>query len=369
MKRLVYISHIASPHQVKFCYTLQEYFEAEFWFYEHLSYERASWWRVDLGDKCKVLDRVLFRSTSLLQARYLALSLSRALEQFDPDIVMLGGFSVPSNYLAYRWAKARGKKVIVFAERSRDRKGVLRQWSPLWRLLRYLYRDIDLMMTSADDAVPQYRDEFRFGDKVVAGRYSADLEVYLDHPLRGPKPAYTYLFANRMTELYNPIRAIEIFATVLARYPGSRLLMNAADEMRGQCKARIADLGITDAVEFLIDIKSWDDLHKVYARSDMLLLPANFSNGNFTILEAMASGMGIVISNKVLGIGKLIEDGVNGFNCEPAVEDFVNRIDRYIHEPALFEKHAMINRSMVQPLSTKGTARFFAELIHERLGI
>ncbi|MEK6405913.1 MAG: hypothetical protein AABN34_03005 [Acidobacteriota bacterium] len=47
----------------------------------------------------------------------------------------------------------------------------------------------------------------------------------------------------------------------------------------------------------------------IYARCDILILPANFSNGNFTILEAMASGMGVVVGDRVLGIGKMVEDG------------------------------------------------------------
>lgn len=107
----------------------------------------------------------------------------------------------------------------------------------------------------------------------------------------------------------------------------------------------------------------------MYARCDILILPASFSNGNFTILEAMASGMGVVISNRVLGIGKIVEDGKNGFNCEPTTEAFLNRIERYIQQPELFRVHAEINRPLVEPLSARGTAKFFAKMLHERLGI
>ena len=37
---------------------------------------------------------------------------------------------------------------------------------------------------------------------------------------------------------------------VRARYPGSRLVMNAAGELGEQCRTRIAELGIGDVVEF-----------------------------------------------------------------------------------------------------------------------
>lgn len=368
-KKLVFISSIAVPHQVGLCNALQDYLDARFWFYEYPDRTRGAWWRVDLGEHCKVLERVLFPKSGRFQARYLALGLTTELERFDPDIVMLGGFSIPSNYLAYRWARRKGKKTIVFSERSRDVNGVLRKRGLAWRLLHWLYRDVDMVMVSADDAIAQFRDEFSFGSKVVTSRYAADLDAYFDHPLREAKPAYTFLFANRMTEIYNPIGAIDIFAAVRAKYPGSRLVMNAAGELGAQCWARIAELGIGDAVEFLTNLKSWSELHKVYARCDILILPANFSNGNFTILEAMASGMGVVVSERVLGIGKMVEDDRNGFSCEPTKEAFLKRIERYIQQPGLFKVHAEINRPLVEPLSARGTAKFFSNMLRERLGI
>ena len=358
-KKFLFISSIATPAQVKFCYALQAYFEAEFWFYEQPDRTRGAWWRTELGDQCRILPD----TTRLFNERYMSWAVLGWLDRFSPDIIMIGGLTYPSNYLAYRWAQKRGKKTILFTERSRDAKGHLRSYGLVWRILRRLYRDLDMVMVSAEDIVPQFRDEFRFGDKVVVGRYAADLDAYFLHPQRTPKSGYTYLLANRMTEIYNPLGGLAIFAELHRRYPESRLLMNASGELGEVCRARVRDLDLVESVEFLTDIPSWEDLKAVYARSDILLLPAHFSNGNFTILEAMASGMGIVISDKVLGIGSLVEDGVNGFRCEPTTEAFVSRIERYIADPDLFAKHAAINRPLVQPLSAEGTARFFFETV------
>lgn len=365
-KKLLYLSSIAVPQQIKFCEALQDYFEAQFWFYESAERTRGSWWQIDTGAHCKVLEDVFRPATGPFQSRYWAAGLTRQLDQFDPDILMLGGFSIPSNWIAYRWARHHNKKTIIFTERSRSRDGVLRKRGLAWRLLRWLYQGVDMVMVSADDTVPQFRDEFKFGDKVVAGRYASDLDDYFLHPLRVPKPAYTYLFANRMTDIYNPIGAIDIFAEVLKRYPGSKLVMNAAGELGDACRARIADLNIGYAVEFLSNLKTWSELNHVYARCDILLLPANFSNGNFTILEAMASGMGLVVSDQVLGIGKMVADGKNGFNCAPTSEAFLNRIEQYIQQPKLFSMHSAINRPLVEPLSARETARFFNTILHMR---
>lgn len=365
-QKLLFLSSIAAPHQIKFCEELQTYFDAEFWFYESAARTRGKWWQIELGAHCKILTNVSFPTLGIFKNRYWAHGLTDQLDQFNPDIVMLGGFSIPSNLVAYRWARRHGKKTIVFTERSRNSQGVLRKRSLIWRALHWMYRDVDMVMVSADDAVAQFCDELCFGDKVVAGRYSADLDDYFSHSMRGAKPDYTYLFANRMTEIYNPTGAIEIFAQVCSKYPSSKLVMNAAGELGDECRARIAKLGIGSSVEFLTNLKSWSQLHQVYSRCDILLLPASFSNGNFTILEAMASGMGLVVSDRVLGIGKMIKDGVNGFSCEPTTEAFMGRIERYILEPELFKVHAEHNRPLVEPLSARGTARFFSEMLCER---
>lgn len=363
--RLVFISSIATPQQVKFCRALQDHFDTAFWFYEYPDRARGSFWRIDLGQDCRVLAPVYFLGPKR-SGRYFAPRLIDDLDRLEPDIVMLGGFSIPSNYLAYRWAVKRGKRVMVFTERSRNRRGVLRKRSLVWGILRRLYRKLDMVMVSAEDAVEQFRDDFGFGGKVVAGRYSADLDDYFDHPLRVAKPAYSFLFANRLVPIYDPIKAIDIFAAIAARHPGSKLTMNASGELRQACEEHSRRLGLSASVEFLDGLKNWSDLGLVYARSDMLLLPAAFSNGNFTILEAMASGMGIVMSDRILGMGDLIRDGESGFVCEPTFEAFVDRIERYIAEPDLLRRHAEINRPRVAPLSARGTARFFAGILEGR---
>lgn len=358
MKKFVFISSIASPHQVKFCYALRKYFDARFWFYASGDTDRASWWKIDLGDKCEILSNVMFRNSG----RYLCLGLWQKLNSFSPDIVMLGGFSIPGNYLGYLWAVRNRRKIVVFTERSRDKNGNMRKRSVIWRLIRMAYSRVDIVMTSAEDIVPQFRDELGFGNKVLAGRYAADLDAYFSHSLRSKKIAYTYLFANRLTKIYNPLGAIEIFSEIANKYPGSRLLMNAAGELLPQCKTEIEKLRLVESVEFLTCIKSWDELNKVYARSDILLLPAFFSNGNFTILEAMASGMCVIVSDEVSGIGKLIEDGRNGFRCKPVKEEFVERINKCVDNPELLINFAQINRQIASPFSMSGTAEFFKNI-------
>jgi glycosyltransferase involved in cell wall biosynthesis len=230
---------------------------------------------------------------------------------------MIGSFVWLTNYVAYRWGKKRKKKIIVFTETFR-KNGMLRERSIKTILLELAYKHIDALFTSNEDATNQMKRVFdKLPSKTYTAQYPSDIEDYLEHPIREGKNAYVYLFPNRLINIYNPLLAIDIFYEINRKYPSSKLLLNTMGELYDVCIRKIERLNLNESVEFLTNIKSWNEMHLTYRKSDILIFPATFSNGNFTVLECMASGMGIVISNRILGMNKLIANGVNGYVCNP----------------------------------------------------
>ena len=359
-QKLVFISSIATPIQIKFCNVLQEYYDAEFWFHTHMGSHRPLWWKIDLCKNCKILSNVLFR-----EGKYLSLDIIKELNRFDPDIVVLGGFAFPSNYIAYQWAKIHKKRTTVFTEISRDKQSNIRTKGMFSKFIRLLYKDIDLVMTTAKEATEQYRDVFSFGHRVRTAQYPSDIDEHLKHPLREKKKnGYVFLFANRLVEIYDPLLAIDIFDVVQKRHPQSTLRMNASGNLRQVCEAKIQEKGLLKQITFLDNIQSWNNLHQIYRTSDILLLPANFSAGNFTIVESMASGMGIIISNRIIGIGASdIVNNKNGFLCNPNREEFVAAIENYFHDETLLQKHGQINKTISEKYSMAATAAMWYDIL------
>jgi len=355
--KLVFISTRIAPYQVKLCYALQEYFDAELWFYEGTG-GRPSWWNVDLGDKCKVLNGVFYKRN----AKYITFNHLKFLNKVQPDIVMLAGFTIPANYLAYLWAKFLNKKIIVFVEVS-SKKNRIRGKSFGYKLIKTLYSGIDLVMADKFDAYEQFKYTFNFGSKVVAAYYPADINNYLNHPLRSKKEKYTILFGSRLVEKYNPLFALDVFYEVNKRYKNTILKLNAQGDLREACEKKISELRLQDCVFFLDDIKKWEDIDTIYRETDILIFPAIFSHGNILITECMASGMGIVISNKILGNGRLIVNNYNGFNLELNKESFVNAVISYIENPDLLKKHGSINKELAKERTPENTAKLYYELI------
>ena len=358
MKKLVFFSYIASPHQVRFQPYLQKYYDSYFFFYEELG-DRQKWWRVDLGDRCKVLN-CWFK----WRCKYVTFLPFRYLWRIKPDIVMLGGFSIPANYLCYLWARWHGCKTVVLTERSRDRTGKLRKYDLIWRIIHFLYRKVDLVICMGPDFVSQFRDEFHFGDKVAAGRYPCDCDKYFKHRQRLKKEAYTLIYANRMVDIYDPLMAIDIFVGVLKRHPKTKLKINASGVLRPQVEAAIDRYGIRTSVEFLDHIQHWDDLDQIYQACDIMYLPAKFSNGNYTLVEAMCSGMGIVISDKVRGVrARILKERETGFVVPHEVQPFVEKICWIIEHPEFFDRVTSINRETTKPLTMEVTASLYNRLI------
>ena len=359
MKKLVIFSATASPHQVRFVPYLARYFDVQHYFYDRVAKVRQSFWRVELGERCHLLP-CRFK----WKAKYITFSVIGVLRQERPDILMLGSFSIPSNYLAYLWAHWHHIPVVVFTERSRDKHGRLRGYGFVWRILRFLYAGVSRVMTTDKDIVPQFRDTFRFGNKVIAGRYPTDIGQYFSHEPRVKKEAYTLIFPNRMTEIYNPIAAVEIFSEVLKRFPKTQLKINASGEMRQEVEKKISELGCVDNVTFLDNIVSWDDLSDVYASCDIMYLPAKFSNGNYTISECRASGMGCVISDKILGTSaEEMKDAGTGFVLPLDNSLFVDKICWYIDHPEVFAKEMVISRKQLAYLTHEETAKFYFKLL------
>lgn len=361
MSKLVYISASAAPHQVKFCDNLNQYFATKFYYYESIHRNREAWCKVPLSDSNKVLDNVYFTQIG----KYFSPEIKRILNKENPSVLMLGGFTIPSNYLAYRWAKKRGVKTIVFTEISRDDDGNKRKFGLFWKFIKWLYSDVNYVFTANEDAKIQFSDDFGFGKKVVKFRYASDLDSHISHPIRESKPEKTILFANRLTSIYQPLLALDIFSQVVKKHPNTKMLMNNKGELKQQCIERIEKYDIEDKVKFIDDIKSWDDLNLVYKKSDILILPASFSNGNFTINEAMASGMGIIISNNVNGHSDTLRHKENCFIVDADVESFVSAIEEYFNNDTLFRVHGSINKKKIEPLSISGTARHFNELLNK----
>jgi len=368
-KKYAFIGNIASPYQVKLCYSLQKYFDAEFWFYEYTDETRPEWWKIPLGDKCKIMAA----SGKLPKIGYFSFGVFCDLIRFKPDIIVLGGF-MKWHWIILKIAKLFSKKIVIMSEPLRYVSNDDEQSNALMnkensafkvKLMRKLFGNIDLYLGMGEIAAKQFVEEFEFPkEKVAYTIYPQDIEEYYNHPLRIKNKGDTFrlLFANRLVERYQPLFALQVFEILCKKYTNLELYMNNDGSQKQACIKFINEKQINN-VHFIEKIDSWNNMHLIYRNADILILPAAYSNGNGTIIEARASGMGIVISNRISNVEQHSINGENCFICDLKVEEFVSSIEKYIEYPDLLISHGKLSRKMVEYRKNENTAKIYYEIL------
>ena len=120
-----------------------------------------------------------------------------------------------------------------------------------------------------------------------------------------------FLCIGRLSGEKGHLILLEAFARLLPEYPEARLVLAGDGDLRGVIEARIAALGLKDAVR----ITGWIDSERVMQelRGCHVLVQPSFIEGlPVVIMEAMAQRRA-VISTYVAGIPELVRSGENGW--------------------------------------------------------
>ncbi len=98
----------------------------------------------------------------------------------------------------------------------------------------------------------------------------------------------------------NHVFLIDIFAQVHKQHPNSVLWLVGGgelnDELKNQIKAKVKELGLTDAVTFL-GVRS--DVNRLVQGMDSFVLPSLYEGLPVTMIEAQSSGLPCTISDRV----------------------------------------------------------------------
>lgn len=100
----------------------------------------------------------------------------------------------------------------------------------------------------------------------------------------------------RFVEAKNHQLVIRIFRSLRRRDPSAKLLLVGDGPLRGTMEREVADLGISDEVQFL---GLRDDVDRLMNAMDVFLLPSLYEGLPVTLVEAQANGLPSVISETI----------------------------------------------------------------------
>jgi glycosyltransferase involved in cell wall biosynthesis len=247
----------------------------------------------------------------------------RELRESEPDAVLVGGWNQPAFLSALLWARAHGKRTLLWVESTlRDRRG--RRLEPLKRWL--LAHGVDRFVVPGRASQAYLRALGVRGERIAVAPNAVDPAIF-----GGVAPA-----------LPAPERCRVLGVGRLSPEKGFDLLLRAVDGLpvdvvlagSGPEEARLRALGGAN-VRFLGQVER-DALPGIYADADVLVAPSRSEPWGMALNEAALAGLPLVATDAVGSAHDLIEDGVNGFRlADPDVGALRDAIERLCGDPEL----------------------------------
>ena len=166
----------------------------------------------------------------------------------------------------------------------------------------------------------------------------------------------------RFSEQKNHVELINIFEKCLEKNNNLNLLLIGDGEERKNIYEYCSKKNILKNIKFLgVQKNCFKYLHD----SDMFVMPSKWEGMPMTIIEAMGTGLPVV-AYPVGGISDMIEENINGFLPENAV-DFSEKIIELENNKLLRERIGKENLKHSQLFSATKMAELYCELCEKRL--
>lgn len=157
---------------------------------------------------------------------------------------------------------------------------------------------------------------------------------------------------------------IDIFDAIHKKNSDTVLLLAGGgelkDELKNQIRQKVTDLGLEDSVKFL-GVR--EDINEVMQAFDLFLLPSLFEGLPVTMIEAQASGLPCVISDKV-PIQCDITGNVKVVKLEDSLETWADEVLRFVDG---FERKNTFDKISETGFDIKENAKWLQEFYVESL--
>ena len=240
------------------------------------------------------------------------------------DAVWLHGYAYALDVLAFLAARSRGLPVFYRSEthlglqrsgwKRRLRDGVLSLAAPFVdRFLaigtanRDYYRALGVPEHRICD-VPYTVDNDRF---IAAAASTSDERAAMRAKLGVPPGRPVVLYASKFIPRKHPDDLVKAIGRLRDEGVEATLLMVGSGEMEAALRSLVVDYNLADRVVFAGFVNQ-AELPKVYAASDVFVLPAENEPWGLIVNEVMCAGVPVVVTAEVGCVPDLVHDGVNG---------------------------------------------------------
>jgi len=249
------------------------------------------------------------------------------------------------------------KEDYIVALRGSDVPGYSSRFSNIYPFLKPLIRDI---WRKAEKVIPNSQDLKRLAEETA----DVDMNVIENgvdvrkfspksKPTKKPKviTVARLVERKRVQDVIRAVKDLEIELEIVGDGPEMQDLRELVD-----------DLGISHNVDFKGEVDH-EDLPDYYRSSDIFVLPSLKEGMSNTVLEAMASGLPVIITDT--GGSDVLVDG-NGSVVSPrSPEEIRDELQRYIADPGKLESEGRRSREIAEARGWSGIAEEYKQIYRE----
>ena len=271
--------------------------------------------------------------------------LARELKRFRPALLQC--FLFHANLIGRMAAWWAGVRHVVCSIRVAERRSRLRLW--LDKLTQaFVDHNVCVSRAVAEfsmsegrlspkkvSVIPNAVDFQQFASAIPVTRTS--LGIPADAPL--------VLFVGRLDPQKAPFVLLEAFQRLMARHPNWQLLFVGHGPLEVTMRQWIAEHQLGQSIHLI----GWrPDVPQLLMAADCLVLPSLWEGMPNIVLEAMAAGLPVVVS-QVEGTDELIQSGESGLLVKPGSTDDLERaIETILVDPVLSTRLSQNAQQIVQ---------------------
>lgn len=277
----------------------------------------------------------------------------KKIEQFSPDIIIVGGFK---HFLIEKILKYKEKKNIkLYLWLERINKNFILKNKIYSILYKRVFNSCNGVMAIGKEAFNYYK---RLNKNTFLIPYNIDFDIFKKNKCKNSE--INILYVGQLIErkgisfILKALKNIdkEISKKLKITFVGNGLYEKKILSFRD--KNKIFDVKIH---KFL----SRKKLINIYQNNNIFLFPSLYDGWGVAVMEAMASGMAIIIS-KNCGMAEFIKNKRNGIIIDTNSEEISYAIKYYYNNPKLITDHGIKNLKLSKNSllnSSKAVKAFF----------
>lgn len=274
---------------------------------------------------------------------------------FDATIAF---FTIPCGFLAAIVKRLAGIPYVV-SLRGADVPGFSEKYDAFYLVLkplvRFLWRDAKRVIPNSA-GIRDLALETAPGQPMHVIENGVATDLFKPAPENRSRETTVYLSTSRLTKRKGIDTLIRAFAHMKSS-TGELWLIGEGEE-RGALQDLARTLGVAERVKFLGRIEH-RLLPPFYQQAHVFVLPSKNEGMSNAALEALASGLPLVVSGTG-GMSELVTEGENGFFIDPDdTTGFARTLNRFAEDRSLSERLGMESRKRAEARSWSAVAEAF----------